>query len=92
VVKIAYTPGPWRVKEGSRSRIVESELPNTTVMIAQTAILPISIEEAIANARLIAQAPAMLKTLKAILPSLTDDYQKEVGELISKIEGREGSQ
>ena len=57
-----HTPGPW-IAHGIT---INHEQPGVEYPIATTTNSPIPTEEAYANARLIAAAPAMLEALRAV--------------------------
>lgn len=73
-----HTPGPWEFIEPVQ--IVESARPHMRI-----AFLPSNhheIPSARANGRLIAAAPEMLRALKAALPKLGSDENREVREIV----------
>ena len=91
-----FTPGPWMIQDagpgtirGLRFRVITDEK-----VIAKTSD---GLEEARANARLIAAAPAMYEVLQELAESMelakNYGYEKEhamIQEVLAKVEGGEG--
>ena len=92
-----FTPGPWEIQDagpgtirGLRFRVVTDEK-----FIAKTSD---GLEEARANARLIAAAPEMYETMKAILAVVNDPgpifpgtaIGEKLREVLAKVDGGEG--
>ena len=77
-----FTPGPWTVGEDPKNVVTEAVSPHNGFRAMVADCYTGNDEQAKANARLIAAAPAMLEALQridsVILTSLTFDY--EVGE------------
>jgi hypothetical protein len=104
-----HTPGPWRIEPHNKERgkswdyLVwkEGHLPNIGIVFYQGSTLtPEGEAETFHNARLIAAAPALLESLRAILPVFDNDgaaqyrkvYSREIAaaeSAIAKAEGRD---
>jgi hypothetical protein len=87
---VEYTPEPWRILEGSTDNawtIVGESQTRGKFQIARIPDAP-TVEECQANARLIAQAPAMHRAaVKLMCLWGTDDAQEamdELAEVVSK--------
>ena len=94
--RATFTPGPWMIQDagpgtirGLRFRVITDEK-----VIAKTSD---GLEEARANARLIAAAPAMYEVLQELAESMelakNYGYEKEhamIQEVLAKVEGGEG--
>ena len=94
--RATFTPGPWGIQDagpgtirGLRFRVITDEK-----IIAKTSD---GLEEARANARLIAAAPAMYEVLQELAESMelakNYGYEKEhamIQEVLAKVEGGEG--
>jgi hypothetical protein len=94
--RATFTPGPWMIQDagpgtirGLRFRVITDEK-----VIAKTSD---GLEEARANARLIAAAPAMYEVLQELSESMelakNYGYEKEhamIREVLAKVEGGEG--
>lgn len=65
--KIGYTPGPWKVRSHPSGRprsIVPQDVLCRSICSFPASLLDANRTQAEANARLIAEAPALLETLK----------------------------
>lgn len=82
-----YTPGPWKINYSAPSAGFQIEAPRRKVHGGGKSIVTVryanrydeAIDEAHANARLIEQAPAMLKALTAL-----EAEGRNVGEALSR--------
>ena len=91
-----FTPGPWQIEDCTpgESAGLRFEVGTKDSVIARTTD---GWKEAHANARLIAAAPAMYETMKAILsvvndagPILGTAIGDKLREILAKVEGGEG--
>ncbi len=91
-MKYRYTPGPWRISEGSRTRVIS----RIHRVIADCGHSTSDLD--LGNAQLIAAAPELLEELRAIrdtiekrtetpLADLVDFHLEQILRLIQKAEG-----
>lgn len=98
---MSHTPGPWIVGSDKTSVLqvtLDAENPFQCVVNTTSGYNAMSLEEAKANARLIAGAPNLLAALKAIVSSLLDadeegliDHAPEIMAAKSAIAKAEGT-
>lgn len=77
-----HTPGKWEVPEDNKCLIVCDGIPVADASFLAYNNFKRSAKEAIANARLIAAAPAMyeaLKSAKEMIDNMCDEYLRFVG-------------
>jgi hypothetical protein len=94
--RATFTPGPW-VAMG-KAVYTESDNPTREILWGGHNTRSASDEEKRANARLIAAAPAMYETMKAILAVVNDPgpifpgtaIGDKLREVLAKVEGGEG--
>ena len=73
-----HTPGPWIIASDDLSIEAPSHPSNGTPLIAQLyASSHFGYDERMANARLIAAAPELLETLKAVLSFMDTDSRND---------------
>lgn len=75
-----WTPGPWTVFNSEQIAPADARLGDPTVAI----IAIRDKEEQRANARLIAQSPAMLASLKALIKGI-DEWNEAAQQIIGRI-------
>lgn len=70
-MKTQHTPGPWTIEEGGGNnlRVVEDN-PHSSAIICEMPTWYCAKDECDANARLIAESPALLKSLELALKGL----------------------
>lgn len=86
-----HTPGPW-AQDGGSKRLIWGECDGRDVLVADLAVPGISkarptLDEQLANARLIAAAPDMLAALR-IYFSEPERFHKAASDAIAKAEGK----
>jgi hypothetical protein len=94
-VKAKHTPGPWRITEGHRDRIIRAiDSDGDDTVIAEVHWWAMAgAAESIANARLIAAAPELLEACKFAFAAMNSEDGRKRAEqaliaAIAKAEGR----
>ena len=82
--EVKFTKGPWAARGKTPSRIYGMQRKDKEVIVAATGSV---INEAGANAHLIAAAPEMYEFLESLQLDVTNDYKRD--EILAKARGEQ---